>query len=297
MVQHDRKKMIVLFLLPALVLYGVFFIYPSIQAIAMSLTNLTGFNPTGGFVGLQNYQRQFHDPVFHKALGNTLMILVGSTIVLFALALLFTALLSRRSVRGKEFFRAMGLFPAIIPGVALGLIWVFVLSPNFGMLNQTLRTLGLNSLAKPWLGPKFVMPTVIVALSWSFVGYYTVIMLAGVSRISDEHYDAARVEGANEWQIFAKITLPMIWDVVLMALVLWTIFALKTFEFVLVLTDGGPANATLTLYIYIYRLAFGTRTAVYRMGYAASIGVTLLFLIILVVIIQRIVTRRETIEF
>ena len=292
-----RQRLLIPFLLPALLLYGVFFIYPALNALKLSFTNLTGFIPQGEYVGLANFSQQVNDDVFILALTNTLKIALGSTVLVFGLAFAFSIAISRKEVHGKSFFRTLIFFPSILPGVALGMLWIFIYSPNIGLLNGILRSIGMDNLALPWLSPDYALGAVIVALAWTFTGYYTVILLAGISRIPEDFYDAARVEGANEMQIFFKVTLAMIWDVLAMALVMWTIFALKTFELVLTMTAGGPANATLTLYILIYRLAFGTRTPIYKMGYAASIGVTLLGIILLATLVQRALMRRAEIEY
>jgi ABC-type sugar transport system permease subunit len=292
-----RQRLLIPFLLPALLLYGVFFLYPAFSALKLSFTNLTGFIPEGEYVGVANFAQQINDKVFILALTNTLKIALGSTVLVFGLAFTFAIALSRKEVRGKSFFRSLIFFPSILPGVALGMLWIFILSPNIGLLNGILRSFGMNNLALAWLSPNYALGSVIIALTWTFTGYYTVILLAGISRIPEDFNDAARVEGANELQIFFQITLPMIWDVLAMALVMWSIFALKTFELVLTMTAGGPANATLTLYILIYRLAFGTRTPIYKMGYAASIGVTLLGIILLATLLQRALMRRAELEY
>jgi ABC-type sugar transport system permease subunit len=292
-----RQRLLIPFLLPALLLYGAFYLYPAFSALKLSLTNLTGFIPKGEYVGLTNFTQQVKDPVFIKALTNTLKIALGSTVLVFSLAFAFAIAISHRDMHGKSFFRSLIFFPSILPGVAMGMLWIFIYSPNIGLLNGVLRSLGLDKLALSWLSPDYALGSVIVALAWTFTGYYTVILLAGISRIPEDYYDAAHVEGANELQTFFKITLPMIWDVLAMTLVMWIIFALKTFEFVLTMTDGGPANATLTLYIFIYQKAFGTISPIYKMGYAASIGVTLLVIILLATLIQRILMHRAEVEY
>lgn len=292
-----RQRLLVPFLLPALLLYAVFYLYPAFNALRLSFTNLTGFIPTGKFIGLANFAQQIKDPVFIKALTNTLKIALGSTVLVFAMAFAFAIAISHRGVRGKGFFRALIFFPSILPGVAMGMLWIFIYSPNIGLLNGVLRSIGLDKLALSWLSPHYALGAVIVALAWTFTGYYTIILLAGISRIPEDYYDAARVEGANELQTFFKITLPMIWDVLAMTLIMWIIFSLKTFELVLVMTDGGPAHATLTMYIFIYQQAFGSIAPIYKMGYAASIGVSLLVIILLATLIQRALMHRAEVEY
>jgi ABC-type sugar transport system permease subunit len=292
-----RQRLLIPFLLPALLLYGAFYLYPAFNALKLSLTNLTGFIPRGEYVGLANFSQQVKDPAFIKALTNTIKIALGSTVLVFALAFAFAIAISHRSVRGKGFFRSLIFFPSILPGVAMGMLWIFIYSPNIGLLNGFLRAIGLDKLSLSWLGPDTALGAVIVALAWTFTGYYTVILLAGISRIPEDYYDAARVEGANELQTFFRITLPMIWDVLAMTLVMWIIFSLKTFEFVMVMTDGGPSNATLTLYIYIYRQAFGSISPIYKMGYAASIGITLLVVIVIATLLQRMLMHRAEVEY
>lgn len=274
----ERASLGYLYILPAFIIYALFVLIPVIQTFRYSFFDWNGISQPV-FIGLANYSELIADPQVQIALRNNLTLLVFYTVFPIALALLFTALLTRRPIRGMAFFRA-GLFvPQVMSMVVVGVVWKWIYNPTFGPLNQFLRAIGLEDWAKPWLGDfTFALPAIGVVGTWVGYGFAMVLFIAGVQRIDEDLYDAAMLDGAGEFEQFKTITLPGLRPEITVALVTTLIAALRTFDVVYVLTKGGPANRTLTMALEIYRNAF----TIGRVGYASAIAV-LLTLIILVV--------------
>jgi ABC-type sugar transport system permease subunit len=295
--RKERRHIIIPFLLPAGLLYLVFFIYPAVQALIVSLYDWSGFTPTWTYVGLDNFRELLRDQVFWGTLGFTLMILVVGGILVFGIAFLFTGVLSS-GIRGKKFFRAVLFFPNVVATVALATLWAFIYNYNFGLLNGFFKMIGLKELGSiTWTGPGLITWAVLVAMVWIYVGFYLVLLLAGVDKISPELFDAAKAEGANQLQVFFRITVPLLWDVLTVAIVLWGIGAIKQFEFMYAFAGIRPPRDIWTTAVYMYILAFGKRDAVFRMGYGTAVAITLLILVIIFVLIARRLMRREAIEY
>jgi ABC-type sugar transport system permease subunit len=295
--RKERKHIIIPFLLPAGILYLVFFIYPTIQALAVSLYDWSGFTPNWTFIGLENFRELLSDEVFWGTLRFTVLILVVGGLLVFGIAFLFTAILSS-GIRGKRFFRAVLFFPNVVATVALATLWAFVYNYNFGLLNGFFKLIGLKQLGSTtWTGPNLIVWSILVAMVWIYVGFYVVLLLAGVDKISPELFDAAKVEGANQLQVFTGITIPLLWDVLTVAVVLWGIGAIKQFEFMYAFAGIRPPRDIWTTAVYMYILAFGKRDAVFRMGYGTAVALTLLILVIIFVLVARRLMRREAIEY
>jgi len=292
--RRGRRKLVIPFILPALVMYSVFFIYPAIQAFWVSLHNWNGYDQSMIFIGLGNYREMLRDSIFWQSLRLTMILSLGGGVGIFALALFFSVVL-QRNVRGKRFFRGLIFFPIIIPGVGLGLIWQFVYNNTWGPLSGLLQLSGLKALDRVWLGPEFLVQALTFAIIWSYLGYYVVILMAGIDKIPSTYFEAAILDGASEWNIFFRVTLPMIWDVLVVAVVLWMVGALKIFDLILAIQNLTTASYTLTMYIWVE--AVGIYEPIFRLGYATALGVVLLFLVVAVVVIIRFFTRREVIEY
>jgi len=294
--RRGRQRLVAPFILPALVMYTVFFVYPAVRALWVSLHDWSGYGGNMVYIGLGNYREMLKDTVFRAALERTLVISVGGGIAIFVLALFFAAVL-QRNLRGKKFFRTLIFFPMVVPGVGLGLIWQFMYNNSWGPLSALLELVGLEVLDRVWLGPDHIIQSLTAAIVWTYVGYYMVILLAGIDKIPPTYYEAAFLDGASEWKMFFTITLPMIWDVFVVALVLWTIGSLKIFDLIAATTFPAPATSTYTMTIYIWAEAVGVYTPVFRLGYATSLGVVLLIMVVFAVGVVRFLTRREAIEY
>jgi raffinose/stachyose/melibiose transport system permease protein len=274
----ERPLTAYLYILPGFAIYAVFVLLPILQTLRYSFYDWDGISPPH-FTGLDNYATLIRDHVFRIALRNNMLLLSFYTVFPIALALLLTALLTRRRIRGLSFFRA-GLFvPQVMSMVVVGVVWRWIYNPTFGPLNQMLRGVGLDRWARPWLGDfHLALPAVGMIGTWVGYGFAMVLFIAGVQRIDEDLYDAAKLDGANEFQQFWSITLPSLRNEITIALVTTLIAALRTFDLVYVTTKGGPANRTMVVAFDLYRNAF----AIGQVGYAAAIAVVLTIVILIV---------------
>jgi raffinose/stachyose/melibiose transport system permease protein len=277
-----------LYILPGFLIYVVFVLWPILDTLRYSFYDWDGFS-TPKFAGLSNYARLWNDQVFQIALGNNLLFIVFYTLFPIGLGLFLTALLTRRKLKGLTFFRAGLFLPYVMSAVVIGVVWRWIYNPLFGPLNQALKAVGLGALARPWLGDfVWALPAVGIIGTWVQYGFCMVLFIAGVQRIEEVLYDAAKLDGANEWQQFWFVTLPGLRSEISVALVSTLIAALRIFDLVFVTTRGGPGNNTMVLSLHIYSNAFNIN----RVGYAASIAVVLTVVILLVSYL--VLTLRQT---
>jgi ABC-type sugar transport system permease subunit len=292
-----RRRLVVAFLAPALLLYLGFVVLPAIQAFYLSFFETSGFKDNPRWVGFANYTALMSDPTFWLTVTHMLTILIVGGVAIFGFAFLFTILVNS-GLWGKKLFRALIFMPNIIAVVGLTTFWSFIFMPRYGMLTTCLKMLGLNSIADtPWTAPEHVFWAMLVGVIWIFAGFFTILILAGADKIPIDMFDAARIEGATNRQMFRLITVPMIWDVIIITLVLWVIEAIKMIEYPYAF--GGP-NIDQNLYtpaIYLFIMGFGQRQPVYQLGYATAIGVAMLIFTILAVSVVGLISRREQVEF
>lgn len=292
-----RKRLIAAFLLPAGLVYLVFFLVPAVWAFYYSLFDWSGFGVDMKFRGLGNYTELSHDPIFLLSLKNTLFILVVGGIIVFALAFVLTGLINS-GIKGKKFFRGMIFLPNVIATIALTTLWAFIYNPSFGLLNSFFKLIGWEAGAKfTFTSMDHIFYSMLVALIWIEVGFFLVLLMAGIDKIPAEFFEAARIEGANQWQMFTGITVPLLWDVISVGVVLFTIFALKVFEFPYAFSQIQPPTTIYTVGMYLYIEGFGKRDPIYRLGYATAIGVVLLLCVIVLVLFLRRLMRREVIQY
>ncbi len=294
--EKSRRKLIIPFLLPALILYVGLFIFPSVGSLFISFQDWNGFTTTMHFIGFGNYIRLLHDPLYWKSLFNTLKVLVFVGLAVFILGFLFTAILSY--LPGRKIVRAVIFFPNIIPPVALAILWGFLFDPQMGPVDAFFRLVHLHFLNRQWFGPNLMFMTISLGMGWMYTGFYTVIILAGAEKIPKYYYEAAQLDGANRIRQFFTVTLPLTWDVISVAVVLWVINAVKIFEFIYAFagTGSNPPTQIWTSAIYMYVLAFGSRTPIYQLGYASAIAITMVLLIAILIILLRRILMRERIE-
>lgn len=298
--KKEKKKIIILYLLPALVLYLVFFIYPAFDALRISLTDWSGFSETPHFIGIKNFLRLAQDESFHIAVTNSLIYMVIGGILVLSVALFFAFLLSNSmKEKNRKWFLNLFYFPNMISAAAIAVIWGFIFDGNFGIVNNLLRKVGLDQWAISWLSSRESGMAVICFIGlWTYMGFYLILLHAGISKIPESFFEAARLEGAGRIRIFFTITLPMIWDVVVIAVSLWIINALKLFEMVWSLTRGGPANSTHVIGTYIYQNAFGyLEIQTFQLGYATACAVILLVILMICVLSFQKLARRDSYEF
>jgi len=258
------------YLAPALLLYGGFLLVPLGRAVQFSLTDWDGLGEST-FIGFDNYVAIVHDERLREAFGHAVVLIFFFSIVPVGLGLVLAALLTRSRVRGLGFFRTVIFLPQVIAMVVVAVTWRQIYAPK-GPLNGLLRLVGLDSLARPWLGDyTWTLPAVGLIGSWVSTGLVTVLLMAGMSRISGDLFEAARLDGAGPVREFFAITLPSVRGEIVVALTLTIIAALKTFDLVYVTTSGGPGTSTTVPSYEVYRRAF----EVGDVGGAAAVGITL----------------------
>jgi ABC-type sugar transport system permease subunit len=262
-----------LMLAPALLLCGIFIFVPAALAIVGSFYSFGLTSQNWVWEGTGNYVRAANDPIFWVALRNNLIIVIGSVILQVGIGCILAAILDRGLPRAKVFFRTIIFMPMVVSAVAVALIWLIILDPNVGILNAIVKSLGIAPPQRGWLGdPNISIYVILVVAAWQYTGFMMVLILAGLQSIPKELYEAASLDGARGLKAFWFITLPAIRNVLLVAVLITTIGGFKVFDFVYVLTQGGPANATQVLGTYIFLQGFNLT----NMGYANAISVVLL---------------------
>lgn len=280
----------VLFLLPALALFLLFFYYPFLESIYYSFTRWNGSGKPV-FIGWDNYTNLFSDPRMIDGLKNSLKMVVFGIIVQNPLALLVAVLINKQ-FRTRAFIRTALYFPVIVSLVVASIVWGQLLQFD-GFFNEILNRLGLESWTEDWLGTlKTSFPTIILLTQWQAIGYCAIIYLAGLQTIPPDMYEAAELEGARGFALFWHITLPMLMSSVTIVLFLTVVGALKLFDLPFILTNGGPGTSSYTLFLAVYNAAFKEN----NYGYATAGGIFLAVLIIAVSIVQLSVTRKREVE-
>ena len=297
--RRKGKGIIFTFLAPAILIYAIFFLYPAFNAFQISLYDWSGFSfSSARFVGLANFKEALADKWVRLAFANNLIIMVVGGIFMFSLALFFAWVLTNRRYKGRTFFKTAIFLPHVINDVGVALLWVFIFQPRFGMLNQLLRSVGLSNLATVWLGSReTALPSIIFVFVWYVIGFYMVLLIAGIEGIPTDLYDAARIDGASDWQVFRSVVLPLLRDVLAIAVIYWMIGALKIFGLVWAMTRGQPANQTHTVATYMMIWALPSQSAIFRMGYGTAISVLLFVVVFIVSLLFFRLRRSEAIEY
>jgi putative chitobiose transport system permease protein len=284
--QFPRQLTPYLFLLPALVILGLTVFYPALQALYFSFTRYDLLTPPQ-WTGLSNLKRLWVDQIFWQTLRNTLIYLIGVVPILIILPL-GLAILANQKLRGIRWFRVAYYTPVIISMVVAGIAWKWLYADN-GLLNQTLKLLGISE-GIPWLtSPSWSIFSVMVVTIWKGLGYYMVIYLAGLQAIPEDLYEAAAIDGSDGLRKHWDITVPLMQPYLLLVAVISAISATKVFEEIYIMTQGGPLNSSKTIVYYVYEQAFQNL----EISYACTIGLVM-FLIILALSIVRLGVQRLT---
>ncbi|MCU6481353.1 lactose/L-arabinose transport system permease protein [Arthrobacter silviterrae] len=267
------------FVLPAVALFAIFFLYPLLSSLWQSFFSTTGGEST--WVGGAQYLRLFHDPLVAKSLFNVGLILVIQVPLMVCTALGLAYLLNQSWLRFRTGFRAMHFLPAVTTLVAYSLVFRVMLATDGGAVNQLLAMVGMSPV--DWLNSEaWSRVALIASITWRWTGYNMVIILAGLQGIPAELYEAARIDGAGRWAIFTKIVIPQLRPVILFSSITSTIGALQLFDENFILTGGGPNNATLTPVLYLYKVGFQQ----FDFGYASAIAWLLVAIIAVVSVVQ-----------
>ncbi|MCD6254642.1 MAG: sugar ABC transporter permease [Thermotogae bacterium] len=284
--KHQQWLWGYLLILPALIGFFVFMLYPMFTGVYLSFTAWGGFGPIK-WVGLENWIKLLHDKHFLKAVWNTVYYTLGILAIGVPLALLLALLLNQKFLKGRNFFRAVYYLPVISMMVAVSMLWKWLLSPNHGLVNYFLGFIGLPKIN--WLlDPRWAMPGLILMSIWKGTGFNMVIFLAGLQGIPKMYYEAAEIDGANSWHKFRYVTLPLLSPTTYFIVITTMIHSFQIFQQAYILTEGGPREATTTIVYYIYKNAFEW----FQMGYACTQAVLLLVILVLATLFQQWLQKR-----
>lgn len=273
--------------LPALALFGVFFVYPLLKGIGMSLTNWDGMGEAQ-YVGFKNFIDFFSDARAIQDIKTTLIFAFGSALLLNLVGLAY-ALLMNNHFFGKSIARVIIYLPAIISPLIMGYIWYFLLQPGRGYLHYAFSQLGLPDLIGNWMSSYPTALTVLVLVNvWQFAGMTMIIYLAGLQSISGDILEAALIDGASRGQRFMRVTLPLLMPSIRINVVTNIIGSLSVFDIIMSLTEGGPGYSTESLSIYIMRMCYGSRT-----GYSTAVAMILFVIILIPVLVSMRLTRAK----
>ena len=267
----SSHRLALLFIFPSLVFVSVFTLYPIVESFRLSFYRMILTLPWLGqkMVGWENYVDLWTDPVAWQALRTTL-IFVGVTVPSELLVGLGMALVMNEAFRGRGVLRAIVLIPWAIPTVVSSQMWRFIFNDRYGLFNFVLFGGDTARYFAPLADPRLAMLAIMAAEIWKTAPFAALIILAGLQTISEEVYEAASIDGATSWQKFYHVTLPLLWPALLLALLFRTIDALRVFDLVFVMTQGGPADATNVLQFYGYKKTFAEG----MIGYGSTIAVT-----------------------
>ena len=291
-VEKSKARLGVLFVSPAIAIIGFIILYPLLNTLVSGFYNENMMRPDAEvrFVGLANYIYLFQLPLFWRILSNNILITVLSVFFQVVIAMI-VALLLNITFAGRGIVRGLNMLPWITPTYISAFIFVLLLNPSFGIINQLLMRLGILDVGFPWLGnTSTVIWAVVVANTWKGMPWVIIVFLSGLQMVSTDHQEAARVDGASKSQEFWRITLPAMKDIVIIAVLLRTIWTFNWFDYIWLMTAGGPLDRTMTIPIQIYKYAFET----YHVGRASALGgVLFAFLVLFTVVYFRVLNRKE----
>jgi multiple sugar transport system permease protein/raffinose/stachyose/melibiose transport system permease protein len=279
------------FLVLPTLLFVIFYVYPVISSVWLSLHDWDGFAPRMKFLGLTNYAVLLGQPRFLHAVLNNVLWVGFMLLVPTGIGLLLAAILDR-GIRGEQAFRIIFFLPFTIPAVAVAAIWRWMYEPDNGLVTSAMKLVGLGGLAQNWLGdPSVVNLSLMGAVAWWTTGFAFLVFFAGLRNIPAECIEAARIEGASPWQVFWKVSFPLLWPSTIIVLGMAAIDAMRLFDVVWSMTKGGPAYASEVLATQMYDLAFGR----FDMGRASAVAVCL-FVIAAIIIMPYIVYMSRRVQ-
>ncbi|OPZ63663.1 MAG: Lactose transport system permease protein LacF [Firmicutes bacterium ADurb.Bin506] len=277
----EERRTALLALLPSMAVFLVFTVYPIVYSLYLSLFDVSLLGGARTFVGLGNYIKMFSNTDFRVATANTIKYAVG-TVPLGAALSMFVAVLLNQKIRGRTLYRIAYFSPVVTSMVAVAIVWIWLLDPYYGLVNALLGKVGISG--PEWLAsPRWAMVAMIALGIWKSLGYNMVIFLAGLQDVPVEYYESAEIDGANAWQKFRYVTLPLMRGSIGFVMVTSIIKSFQVFGQVYVMTSGGPMNSTMVLVYYIYRQAF----EFYRSGYASAVAWFLFAVILVLTVLQR----------
>ena len=291
MYRKSQRKIVIPFLLPALVLIAVFFLYPLVRTVDISLSD---FSRTGRmtFVGGEQYLKLIGDEGFVNSLRNALVLTFVGAAMLFPVATAVAWALNQR-LHGERIFRFFIFAPVVLSVAVVGIMWKFLLHPTLGIFIPALKDLGWHDVPVLLGDPVTVIPAIAFVSVWHGIGIWIILINAGFSRLPSDVLEAARIDGAGEWRVFRSVMLPMMRDLFRTLGILWVVQTLQSFAFVFIMTNGGPFGSSDIPATFMWRAAFERAD----FGYAAAIGVALVVLLLTTAAILTKLTKRDTLEY
>ena len=280
------------FVAPALIVLGTFFFLPVLAALVMSVTDFDLYSLTDisnlRFVGLENYWRLLHEPLFWKSLGNTFYFVLLGVPLSIATSLGAALLVNSKVARFRNLFRTIYFAPVVTTLVAVAVVWRYIFHTRYGFLNYALDSVGLPPI--DWMGdPHWAMPAIVIMAVWKNFGYNMIILLAALQSIPEDLYEAARIDGATAWQQFLHVTLPSLRPVLLLVSILTMTGYFQLFAEPYVMTEGGPLESTKSVLFYMYDEGFKW----WSLGRASAVAFLLFLIIFFVTLVQLRIGRRE----
>lgn len=287
--RHRRWAVVLAFLAPALLLYGLFVIYPIVQGARYSVFDWNGLTALTDYVGLDNFAAAFQDPTFQSAMWHNTVIVILTLVLQLPFALGLAVLLDQ-NLKGRSIMRLLFFAPYMVSEVVTAVVWRQILRPG-GLLDSGVSSVTGSPIETLWLAdPSIVLYSVFFVVSWKYFGFHMILMLAGLQQIPRDLTEAAAVDGANFWQRFRHVTLPLLGPTVRVSVFLAVIGSLQLFDLVWVMTGGGPVNASNTMATYM--IDWGFRRS--QFGYASAVSVLVFGISLLVALAyQRWVLRRD----
>ncbi|MDS0525786.1 sugar ABC transporter permease [Clostridium sp. SHJSY1] len=282
MSKKELKKNLIAysFILPNFLGFAIFTLIPMIFALALAFLNWDGSNPIT-FAGLDNFKHLFEDSTFRMSILNTIYYAIG-TVPLTLVASLGIAILLNKKIFARNFFRTIFFFPYVASLIAIAVVWNMIFNPTMGIVNSFLTSIGISNPPGWTSSTTWAMPVIIFVSVWKNMGYYMVIYLAALQGIPSELYEAASLDGASAWQKFKNVTLPMLTPTTFFVSIMLTISCFKVFDFVYMMTQGGPGRSTMVLVYHIYNTAFKE----FSYGYSSAMSMVLFVIVLVITIFQ-----------
>ena len=287
-----RTGFILLCVAPAVILFTIIMVVPTFNVFRLSLFQRSTFNPNEVFIGLKNFQMLLKDATFIRSMQNMLLLIVMVTIFTMGTALVFAGILTREKLKGQDFYRIVFYIPNILSVVVISGIFSAIYDIDRGLLNSILHLFGKEG--RMWKGEQHVIMSLVIAMVWQAIGYYMVMYMASMSAVPGSLYESAGLDGANRFQQFFQITIPLIWTNIRTTLTFFIISTINmAFLFVSAMTGGGPNNASNVALLYMYN----QKNLGGGYGYAMAIGVVIFLVTFGLSALVNKVTEREVLEF
>ncbi len=285
--KHREAFVGYLFILPTYIGFTIFILYPLVESVRISFQEFSLLRGST-YIGFDNYVQMFADGRLRIAYINTVIFTLFAVFFNAGIGLILAVMLNRRlPVLMRNLYRSIFFFPVLIAHTYIAVIWRFLYQQDTGVINYYLGLFGVEAI--PWLSnAHWAMAAIIILDVWKNTGFAMLVFLAGLQSIPNEYYEAAQLDGANERQLFFRITIPLLSPTIFFILVIFMIGALQVFDTIIVLTQGGPGDATRSVVLYVYEIAFRT----FNMGYAAAVSMTLFAIILVLTALQFWISRR-----